>query len=331
MKIFLSALLGFALGAITIGWWLQAHSAKEKTEETEHEHEPASRVQHGTNGEVIVKLDASTRERMGLRVAQVSGVSLSREVRGSGRVLDSALLSTVVADIQAGTVALEVSGRDYHRLKLLHDQDQNVSARALELADAAMRRDRILLEAAKLRLLTGWGAAMADHPDLPGMAARLARQDSALAQISIPLGDPAPGSPAVGRLTVAGREFEPLKSEFIGPSPSTDPQTQGPGYLFLVSSNSLRPGTPIVAWLEVSGEKVSGVLVPASAVLRHSGELFVYLQAAENSFMRVAVELHRTSEGGWIVREGLTAGSEIVTVGAQQLLSEELKGRGGEE
>jgi len=45
----------------------------------------------------------------------------------------------------------------------------------------------------------------------------------------------------------------------------------------------------------------------------------------------VEVALDRPLEDGWFVGSGLKADAKVVTPGAQQLLSEELKGQGGEE
>jgi hypothetical protein len=58
--------------------------------------------------------------------------------------------------------------------------------------------------------------------------------------------------------------------------------------------------------------------------------VFVYLQTGDDTFARKEIELDRPTEAGWFVHEGLNPSDKVVTVGAQQLLSEELKGQGGE-
>ena len=83
--------------------------------------------------------------------------------------------------------------------------------------------------------------------------------------------------------------------------------------------------------MELSNEPAKGVTAPNSSVIRHEGENFVYIQSGDDAFTRVGIELDRPSEGGWLVREGLQSGARVVIAGAQQLLSEELKGKGGEE
>jgi hypothetical protein len=92
----------------------------------------------------------------------------------------------------------------------------------------------------------------------------------------------------------------------------------------------------LVAWLVLPGEPRPGVIVPRDAVLRHAGETFVYLQK-DDVFQRQAVALERPVADGWFVGVGtndhppLQPQEKVVVVGAQQLLSEELKGQGGEE
>src|SRR6516225_5112326 len=63
--------------------------------------EPESRVKRGTNGEVIVTLDAATRGVMGLETSPLAAAQLRPEVKGFGHVLDVAPLVGMVADLTA--------------------------------------------------------------------------------------------------------------------------------------------------------------------------------------------------------------------------------------
>src|SRR6266850_4635976 len=58
-----------------------------------------SRVTHGTNGETVIKLDAETQKLMGLQTAALSPAELSPEIKGYGRVLETAPLASLVADL----------------------------------------------------------------------------------------------------------------------------------------------------------------------------------------------------------------------------------------
>jgi multidrug efflux pump subunit AcrA (membrane-fusion protein) len=122
-----------------------------------------------------------------------------------------------------------------------------------------------------------------------------------------------------------------IEAQILGPAPTTDPQAQTEGYLFLAKTDALSPGAALVAWLAVPGQARSGVIVPRDAVLRHEGETFVYLQTVADEFQRKAVELERPVGNGWFSDKDLRPQEKVVVVGAQQLLSEELKAREGGE
>jgi hypothetical protein len=329
MKSAFTAILGLILGGVLAAWWMDHRATEEKPKETEHETE--SRVHHGTNGEVVIKLDAATQSRMGLQTAVLQSITLHPEVQGFGRVLDPAPLGAAAADILTATAALDASMREHERVKTLHAQGQNASARAVEAAEAAMKRDRVMLDAARLRLLSGWGAGLADRGDLPALVQRLARQEAALIEIGLPLGSDAPSRTVEARLSATGTDTPLGPVEFLGPSPNADPQTRGPGFLFLAGGSALRPGTAVSGRLSREGPSRTGMLVPSDALLYHEGQRFVYLQSAQDTFTRVEVKPEGPAPGGWVVGEGLAVDARVVTVGGQQLLSEELKGRGGDE
>lgn len=304
---------------------------KAKESSGEGEHAAASRVQHGTNGETFLRIDAKTRERMGLQTAGLKVGVTRREGMALGRVLDPGTLASMVSDVEAASAAWEASTRDFERLRILHGQNQNVSARALEAAEASVRKDRIALEASKTKLATTWGLSIAQSTNLVEWVHKLTSQEAALVQVSVAQGDPIPESPVKATLYELGKESKSLTAEWIGTPFVVDPQTQGASYLFLVSSPVPKPGMPIKGWLELPGAEDPGWILPESSVIHHDGETFVYVQRSEELFERLGVQLERAVSEGWIAREGLNASVKLVVTGAQQLLSEESKGSGGEE
>ena len=85
----------------------------------------------------------------------------------------------------------------------------------------------------------------------------------------------------------------------------------------------------MTAYLNFPGEPRTGVLLPRSAVVRFNAGTWIYLQTSDNTFQRQIVVLEAPLEKGWFVAAGLTPQDKVVVTGAQQLLSEELKGQGG--
>ena len=118
----------------------------------------------------------------------------------------------------------------------------------------------------------------------------------------------------------------------LGPAPSVDPQLQGKGFLFLLKTNSIQlaPGAAVSGFLELPGDKQTGVELPRNAILRFNGATWVYVQTSDEAFERREVKLDSPLSEGWFVREGLKPGDKVVVVSAQELLSEEQKGQAGE-
>ena len=122
-----------------------------------------------------------------------------------------------------------------------------------------------------------------------------------------------------------------MPGQLIGRAPNVDPQMQGRGFLFLVSSNSLRlaPGASVTGLLSLPGEPRRGVALPREAVVWYNGVPWVYLQTSEETFQRQQVVLDSPLPEGWFVPAGLKRGDKVVTNGGQQLFSEEVKGQLG--
>ena len=290
--------------------------------------EPESRVKSGTNGDVIVTLDAATQKAMGLQTATLRSARLSQELKGYGRVMDPSALAALVAELTSALAQNEASQAELTRLKSLEEQ-KNASERALQSAQAAATRDRAQVAAVRLRLLSTWGAGIAERQDLPAFVLSLGSLDSALVEIDLPADASVTGMPTGAQFMTLAPDSKPIDAQFIGPATSVDPQMQGRGFVFLVNPNPARlaPGTAVTGFLKMPGGMQSGVILPREAVVRHNGATWIYVQTADDKFQRTEVVLDRPLENGWFVRHGLDPKDKVVTVGAQQILSEELKGQ----
>jgi len=316
--------LGLAMAALgmlnhPIGTAQAAEEAKEK-----------SRVSQGTNGEVTVLFEAETQQRIGLTLATLAAAELPPVVKAYGRVLDPAPLIQLVADLAPAEVTAEASRRELERLKLLRAQD-NASARAVEAAEAQALRDQLLAASLRAKLLLNWGKAVAESEKLVALAKDLASAQTAIVRVDLPAGQPLPGKPTGAQLSGLAADAKPIASEFLGPATSTDPQFQGQGFLFLVRSNAPTSGAALSARIQMDAAPLKGLLIPSNAIVRHANKGWAYVQTAEDKFTRREVALERGESEGYFVTNGFVAGDKVVTTGAQLLLSEELKARGGEE
>lgn len=284
------------------------------------------RVTLGTSGGATVTLDGETQERIALKVESVTPANESRESKGYGRVLDPAPLAALATELASAQAALAASQKDFDRLKLLN-AEKNASDRALQVAEAAARRDQILVESEHTRLALAWGKSIAERADLPAFLRSLTSLESVVVRIDLPLGEATIAPPASARILVAAEEGKPIAAEFLGPVTTADPQTQGQGFLFLVKAAPLWlvPGTAVAGHLRLPGEAQNGYIVPDSSVVRQAAQGWIYVQTGADTFVRRKIALDHPAENGWFVEEGVTANERVVVRGAQALLSEEQK------
>lgn len=80
--------------------------------------------------------------------------------------------------------------------------------------------------------------------------------------------------------------------------------------------------------MPTSSEAVSGLLIPAQAVVWYGGQTWAWVRTAPERFTRRYVPAGNEDDRGFMVTSGFHAGDQIVTQGAQLLLSEELKPQG---
>lgn len=294
--------------------------------------EPASRVQHDTNGDVIIKLDAATQRVMGLQVASLAAKELAPEVKAFGRVMDPTTLSALVADWVSAQAGAEAAQKDLARLQTLAAQ-HNASTRALEAAQAEAQRSAAMAAVARAKVQGITCKELAERPDLADFTAGLIAGREVLVRLDLPAGEALAAAPVGARLVSLIEDATPVPAQFAGAAAAMDPQTQGRALWFLATTNlaELPPNSAVTGYVQIPGARQSGVLLPRAAVVRFKGTSWVYVLTGADEFVRRQVALEQPFEGGWFIREGLAVGTKVVTTGAQQLLSEELKGQGGEE
>jgi hypothetical protein len=286
-------------------------------------------VKHGTNGDVIVTLDAATQKRMGLETVTLAAAQFAPEIKANGRVLDPAGVSSLAADFISARANAEASGKELERAQTLVKSD-NVSTRALQAAEASAARDVAQLEAARSKLIGALGRELAAREDLAGWVKSLTSGAGALVRLDLPAGEASPSQLTGARVVSLGENARPVEARFVG-STTVDAQSQTRGLLFLIESNSsaLATGEAVTGFIKVAGDAQSGVVVPRNAVLRKDGATWVYVQTGDDEFTRREVSIERPGADGWFVTRGMATGDKVVTVGAQQLLSEEVKGQIG--
>lgn len=289
------------------------------------------------NGVTIITLDAATQVQSGLRTESLSPTNHHAETVAYGTVLDLQPLidfrtrfMSVRADADAATAATTASRQESERSRLLYQDNQNVSLKTYQAAQATYLADQTRMDAAQRTSDNIRGAARqqfgeplghwALDPHSPQYDKLLNRQE-VLLRVSLPAGDPAK---APATIQLAANNTERLPAYMVSPSPQSDPAIQGDAFIYRTAA-PLAAGTNIVAYLPKSGATTQGVLIPARAIVWHGGQPWAYVRMAPDRFARRPVAQQTPMDGGFFVSDGIKAGDSVVVSGAQLLLSEELR------
>jgi len=303
---------------------------KESARELEREEtvKVPGRTSRSAAGESIVILDAEAGRRVNIALTPLAAATRAPEVKVFGAVLDPTPFVTLHGELVTAEVAAANSTAQLARTKTLFEEEQNVSRRALDAAEAQQRGDAARLQNAQQRwaLELGEAGAKMTGAEREQFVATLVRREVLLARVELPPGEPAV-KPVGARLTASGTE-EPLAAvRAVYAAPSTDRQTRGQAFLLRLEQTTptLRPGAAVTAYFTLPGKRQSGVVVPASAVVRAAGSAWAYVRTGADQFTRRQVPIGTPLSDGWFVTQHFKPGEQVVVTGAQTLLSEELK------
>jgi hypothetical protein len=269
---------------------------------------------------------------MGLEVAALVSCNVVPELEVYGRVLDPVALALPVADLISARADAAAAQKEFARLETLRFEN-NVSERALELAGVEARRGVAAVEKAHACVLGLSNGRIADLPDLQSFLSGLLSGNQALVRVELPQGQSLPAEPSMARVISMVNGEAAVSTTCLGRTLGVDPQIQSEAFLFLVATNAgaFPAGAAVRGFVDLGGDPRPGVVMPSAAVVRHNGAAWAYIQDEENTFERRIMVLGREMAGGWLLEGGAAVGERVVTVGAQQLLSEELKGQAVEE
>jgi hypothetical protein len=292
----------------------------------------------GKSGDPVITLDAETQQRSGIETAALPSTPHPEELRAYGMVLDVARLTELSnnyanakAQVQTAQAKLAMSKPAFDRAQKLFNETHVVSQAQLQAAEAAFGTDQASLAAgeAQVRTLTAtayqeWGSVLGKSlVDESPMIKALIERQSFLLQITLPPGVVLPIPPA----TAAIETGKAMRAEiaFVSPATRIDPKIQGVSFFYAAAAESgVLPGMNVLAFLP-SGRSIEGVAVPASAIVWWQGRAWVYRRTGQDTFTRAAIATDLPAPGGGYIANDVAKDAEIVTRGAQLLLSEEFR------
>ncbi len=319
--------------------WTLWTGVRKQREKPKSEEAAAGAPEEEKPAEFQVTLEKEKWEALDLDKGEPEKTELKPQRIAFGRVLDPTPIVTLDGDLAGAEAALAASRSEQERTQGLFKNGENLARKTMEAAEAQFRADEIKADGLRRRALLEWGPAFGslDAAKRREFIERLVRGDTALIRVDILAGEALAEQPERARVLVLGREQQPVDTADITPAADVDPKTQAQGFILRVDAPpfALRPGMALTAWLELPQKPRAGFAIPRSAVLRHDGRAWVYVQEEEEKFVRKRVTLDTPLDGdkGWFVAEGggIKADDLLVVTGAQSLLSEELKAQGGGE
>lgn len=292
-------------------------------------------------GSAIVALSAEAQKASGIVTEALKSSTHQSELLGYGSVVGIEPLTEMrarylAARAESGVIRASITNtqQDFQRLQTLNRDNRNVSDRAVQVAEAAWKADEARLSAVETQansirdnMRQQWGDTLARWAmgEQGAAFAKLLSHEEVLIQIALPIDEMQPEKIATIQVSPAGSHGKPVTASYVAPSPQTDATLQGRTYYFRAAASELRAGMRLEAHVRMQGKQAEGIVVPGTAVVWYAGKAWVYLKQGNDKFVRTPVATTQDSGDGWFNATGFKASDEVVTSGAQLLLSEELK------
>lgn len=333
-----------ALIIITLFWVLVFYGKDEfEAYQGEHEEEIESpNLVSEKDGISIVELTPETQANSGISTSKIQPISHVSSIKTFGSVLAIDKLIEAKTQYVALTTELSIAKSNtsqlqaqLQRYKTLNEDDKNVSDSAVQEAQALVNANQAKIQAIQLQqanlkssVQLIWGEALASLISGEQNAQELKRilmRQNVLVQVSLPV---AASTPTVGssiQIASLNERATKVKATYISPATNADISGIGKTYYYSAPAESLRVGMRVNVVQKNSGNgESSGVLIPSNAVVWHGGKPWVYVKKQKNQFVRQPISTDIEVDEGWF-NTGISAGSQVVTSGAQLLLSEEFK------
>jgi hypothetical protein len=289
------------------------------------------------NGAPVITLDRETRQKSGIETMPLVPAPFQEEVRAYGTVLDLARLTdrsnsyiTANAQVQTTQARLAASAVAFDSAQSRIKSQLETSA-SLAQAKATFLADQAAVAAAESQVRTlsatayqEWGPVLGkSFVERSETITRLIERQDFLLQVTLPPGTTMPRPPAEAAIETGKATHAAIA--FVSLATRTDPKIQSVSFFYTAPAESgVLPGMNVLAHLP-TGTTVDGVRVPEAAIVWWQDRAWVYRRTDDNTFARIEIATELPAPGGRFAVKDLPHNAEIVTRGAQLLLSEEFR------
>ncbi|WP_052572677.1 efflux RND transporter periplasmic adaptor subunit [Haloferula sp. BvORR071] len=275
-----------------------------------------------------LEIDAEARGKLGLATAPLKECTIPRTSPAFGTVLSPAPLIDLLRQRDTAIATAGFSKEALARAEKLFASGELVARKDVDAARAQQVQDEAQIRGLEDRITLEWGPAFAamSSGDQASFIAELLDRKRFLARIALPGRKWPEAAPTGATFHPGGAMTKPFHSAAIYQSTTTDPAFQSLSFLTVFESPGISPtpGTADSATLELPGEPEHGLLVPESAVVFFQARAWIYsVHGSGDEFQRIEISTDHPAPGGWCVAKEKIGTDEVVTTGAQVLLSEE--------
>ena len=300
-----------------------------------------------------VVLTAQERQKLGITTTPAQAITFNDSSMAFGVVLAHDTIAQAVADLETAASAAHQSQVALTRGQKLAAGPGALGVDTIETLQKQKAADQAALSLArrKITAVVGvrfpWVAAEGDTGTLNALAsgeAKLVRAtfpSGAFAGAApkslrlVPLepgtvADPNPTAQSAKRAGDAATTNTSLTASPVWDAPQ-DPNLPGRSFFALLRNAEIAEGSrfQVVPMSAVGG--VTGVLVPANAVVITSGQYWCYLEKKPGTFARVPIVIDKPLGAGYFVSDGVgvSEGDKVVTSSAGLLLAREMNAATG--
>jgi len=273
------------------------------------------------------KVETEVQKLLDLEAKEPAATSLPPETTAWASVIAPAPLIELFRQGEAAQAAIDVTKRSVERAEKLFSSGELVARKDLDALHAQEVQDAAARQLIEDKIALEWGARFSTMADVDRgkLIKSLLAGEEALLKISLSRGAEPVTSPVAARLHAEGREQAPVRCTTLSPAASVDPVFQGQSFIGEIENkdHSLVPGLNLTGVMELPGETREGFLIPHSAMVFHLGKAWAYRKSGEEDFERLEIPIDSPVAGGWFVAKDAIEDGELVTRGAQALLSKE--------
>jgi hypothetical protein len=340
----LAIIIGLQAFLIVILFWVLVFYGKDEYEALNHDaKEQIQSANHVTEkqGATIITVSAESQTQSDIKTSALKSSTYQGGINSYGNVvgIDGLIelrsrYMAAKAEAQVLNTSLTHNKNEYNRLLELNQDDKNVSDKVVAAAQADTKSDeaKILAAESSAKNITdsmrqAWGDSLtklAIDKNMSPLLENLVNNKEALIQITLPFNASEPAANSHVMIGIPETQYGG-SAYYLSAAPISNPGLQGKTYFYHHRSNTLRAGMKVTVLNLNNNHNANGIVIPSEAVVWYGGKPWVYRKVSDNQFSRLPINTDIEVQNGWFYQGNLKANEQVVTSGAQLLLSEEFK------